>query len=64
MPNTDNGEHTINWPRALLPKGTRAGDVLTFQLDRDAHATERIARRTHALQDELKKTDPWGDLKL
>lgn len=55
---------TINWPRSHLPKGTKAGDLLTFQIDRDTTATKRIARQTKAVQDELKKTDPGGDLKL
>ena len=30
---TDDGT-PINFPRALLPKGARAGDVLTLQLER------------------------------
>jgi len=54
----------INWPRSLLPKGAKAGDVLTFQIDRDAAATRRVAAKTKAVQGELKKTDPGGDLKL
>jgi len=57
-------DQIINWPRSLLPKGTKAGDVLTFQIDRDTATTKRVARQTKAVQDELKKTDPGGDVKL
>jgi hypothetical protein len=60
---TDDGQ-TINFPRALLPKGAHAGDVLTFAIERDAGATQRVARETKAVQDELQSRDPGGDLKL
>jgi hypothetical protein len=54
----------INFPKALLPKGARAGDVLTFQIERDTAATKRVADDTKRVQDDLKKRDPGGDIKL
>jgi hypothetical protein len=53
---TDDGS-PINFPKALLPKGARPGDVLTLQIERDTEATKRV-------QAELRKTDPGGDLRL
>jgi hypothetical protein len=60
---TDDGDQ-INFPRKLLPKGVKAGDILSFSIEKDAEATRQAAERTRAVQDELKKTDPGGDLKL
>lgn len=60
---TDDGE-TINFPRALLPKGAEAGDVLTLTIERDAEATKRVAEETRRVQDELQSRDSGGDLKL
>ena len=54
----------INFPRSLLPRGTKAGDILTFQIDRDAEATRKLAAATRQVQDQLKKTDPGGDIRL
>ena len=39
---TDDGT-PINFPKALLPKGAKAGDVLTLQIERDAEATKKVA---------------------
>jgi hypothetical protein len=60
---TDDGE-TINVPRSLLPPGAKAGDVLTMTLQRDLEATRKLAEETRKLQQDLKRTDPGGDLKL
>jgi hypothetical protein len=60
---TDDGA-AINLPRALLPRGAKAGDVLSMTLDRDESATRKLAADTRKIQDELKATDPGGDLKL
>ena len=60
---TDDGEQ-INWPKKLLPRGTKAGDILTLILDRDAEATRQVAEQTRKVQDELKETDKGGDIKL
>lgn len=59
----DDGE-TINVPKAFLPPGAKAGDVLTMILERDEAATKKLAADTRKLQDDLKATDPGGDLKL
>jgi hypothetical protein len=55
---------SFNVPRALLPAGTKAGEVLSLTLERDVEATKRLAGETARLQEELRKTDPGGDLKL
>src|SRR5262245_59818215 len=60
---TDDGQQ-FNISKGLLPKGTRPGDVLTLQIERDSEATKRIADATKAVQDDLKKRDPGGDIRL
>jgi hypothetical protein len=60
---TDDGT-SINFPRQLLPRGSRAGDVLTFLIERDTATTRKVALETRKVQDELKKTDPGGDIRL
>jgi hypothetical protein len=54
----------INFPKALLPKGAKAGDLLTLRIERDAAGTRKLAEQTRKVQDELKKTDPGGDVRL
>ena len=60
----DDDGRTFNVPRSLLPEGTRAGDVLTLSFSRDAAATKAVAEEGKRLQDELKATDPGGDVTL
>jgi hypothetical protein len=60
---TDDGT-SINFPKRLLPKGARPGDVLSLSLERDVQATRRLADQTKSIQNELKKTDPGGEIKL
>jgi hypothetical protein len=60
---TDDGL-TINIPRTLLPPGARAGDVLAMTLERDPEATRKLGEETRKLQQDLRRTDPGGDLKL
>ena len=60
---TDDGE-SINLPRALLPPGAKAGDVLSLSLETDPEATRRLAEETRQVQQDLEKTDPGGDIKL
>ncbi len=60
---TDDGDQ-INWPKRLLPKGAKPGDILAVTLERDAEATRQVAEQTRAVQQELKKTDPGDDIKL
>jgi hypothetical protein len=54
----------INFPKALLPKGVKAGDLLAVQIERDRAATRRLAADTRKVQGQLKKTDPGGDIRL
>jgi Protein of unknown function (DUF3006) len=60
---TDDGT-SINFPMTLLPKGARAGDLLTFQIERDTEATLKLAEDTRKVQYQLKNTDPGGDIRL
>ncbi|AGA26490.1 Protein of unknown function (DUF3006) [Singulisphaera acidiphila DSM 18658] len=60
----DDRGRQINFPFDLLPKGVRAGEVLTFAVERDTEATRQLQAETKAVQAELKKRDPGGDLKL
>jgi hypothetical protein len=60
---TDDGTQ-VNFPKALLPKGAKAGDILSFSIEIDSGATKQLAQETRKIQDELKKTDPGGDIKL
>jgi hypothetical protein len=54
----------INFPKALLPRGARPGDILTLQIERDTEATRRIADATKRVQDDLRMRDPGRDLRL
>ena len=60
---TDDGTQ-VNFPKALLPKGVKAGDILTLTMEKDSEATKKVAKETRAVQGDLKKTDPGGDVKL
>jgi hypothetical protein len=60
---TDDGQQ-IDFPRALLPKGTKAGEVLSFDIKRDPGATRKLKDESRSLQNELKKRDPEGDVEL
>jgi hypothetical protein len=48
----------------LLPAGAKAGDVLSLTLERDDEATRALAEQTRAVQKDLRKTDPGGDIRL
>jgi hypothetical protein len=60
---TDDGA-SINFPKALLPKGSKPGDILVFNIERDTAATKRVAGDTKRVQEDLKRRDPGGDIKL
>jgi hypothetical protein len=60
---TDDGT-PINFPKTLLPQGSKPGDILVFNIERDTEATKRVADATKRVQDDLKKRDPGGDLRL
>lgn len=53
-----------NVPRSKLPAEAKAGDVLTESFEIDAEATKALKQETKELQEELKKTDPGGDLQI
>lgn len=59
----DDGE-TLNVPRAFLPKGAKAGDVLAVSFEIDAAATETLAKATKDIQARLSRRDPGGDIAL
>jgi hypothetical protein len=50
---TDDGA-TINFPKVLLPRGSKPGDVLTLSIERDTTATRHLAHDTNRVQDDLK----------
>jgi hypothetical protein len=54
----------VSLPRSLLPDGVKAGDVLTLTIEKDAEATKKVSQETRAVQAELKRTDPGGDIAL
>ena len=60
---TDDGT-PINFPHGLLPDGSEPGDVLTVTFRKDPEATRRIAESTREVQEDLKATDPGGDIRL
>jgi Protein of unknown function (DUF3006) len=60
---TDGGE-ALNFPKSLLPPGTKPGDVLTLTLERDDLASKQLAEETRQVQDRLANRDPGGDIKL
>ncbi len=51
-------------PRELLPGGAKEGDSLRMAIEVDPAATEALARRARSIRDDLRKTDPGGDIAL
>ena len=60
---TDEGQQ-IDFPKDLLPKEAKPGDVLSLAIDVDREATEALKKDTKELQDRLKKTDSGKDIEL
>ncbi len=60
---TDEGQQ-VDFPKELLPKGVKPGDMLSFGIDVDREATDALKRETRALQDKLRKTDTGEDIKV
>jgi Protein of unknown function (DUF3006) len=60
---TEDGR-SILFPRDLLPRGAKAGELLTMDLARDLEGTAEVARQARGLRQELDKTDPGGDIRL
>jgi hypothetical protein len=59
---TDDGTQ-VNFPKALLPKGSKAGDVFSLTIEKDTEETGKVADQSRVVHAELKKTDPGGDIK-
>jgi hypothetical protein len=47
------GGDQINFPRSLLPKGAKPGEVLSLTIKVDATAAKAVAARTQKVQDDL-----------
>jgi hypothetical protein len=60
---TDDGR-SILWPRDLLPRGAKAGEVLSITLERDLKATAEVAQEAKTIREELDTRDPGGDIRL
>jgi hypothetical protein len=60
----DDEGRAIEIPQAYLPADSQPGDVVLLTLERDAKASDRMARETRDVQDDLSRRDPGGDLKL
>ena len=60
---TPNGK-TINYPRNLLPKGAKEGDVFNLNIDISKEATEERKTNIQGRVDDLKKKDNGGDIQL
>jgi hypothetical protein len=54
---TEDGRQ-INFPRDLLPKGAKPGELLSLTLERDVAGTRKMKAETKQVQDEMKKQDP------
>lgn len=54
----------VSMPRSLLPEEARPGCVITLSLAVDAAATQALAEQTRAVQADLARTDPGGDISL
>ncbi|MDD3715192.1 MAG: DUF3006 domain-containing protein [Atribacterota bacterium] len=55
---------TINYPRNLLPKDAKEGDVFDLKIDIDQEATEERKQNIKGIVDDLKKKDIGGDIQL
>ncbi len=55
---------TINYPRNLLPKGAKEGDVFDLNIDIHQKATGERKKNIKEIVDDLKKKDKGGDIQL
>ena len=55
---------TINYPRNLLPKGAKEGDVFDLNIDMNQEATEERKKNIKGRVDDLKKKDKGGNIQL
>lgn len=51
------GRRTFNFPRELLPPGTKEGDVLHFSVSRDPEATNKRRQEIEKLMDLVFEND-------
>jgi hypothetical protein len=57
-------EGKTNYPRNLLPKDAKEGDVFDLKIDIDQEATEERKQNIKGIVDDLKKKDKGGDIQL
>ena len=55
---------TINYPRNLLPKDAKEGDVFDLNINMNQEATEERKTNIKGIVDDLKKKDKGGDIQL
>ena len=55
---------SLNYPRNLLPKGVKEGDVLDLNIEIDQKATEKRMNNVKGLIEDLKRSDEGGDIQL
>jgi hypothetical protein len=55
---------SFDLPRWLLPKGAKAGDVVSLSIDRDPGATAQLVAKTKKVQADLAKGDDGKDIQL
>ena len=55
---------TINYPRNLLPKDAKEGDVFDLNINMNQKASEERKTNIKGIVDDLKKKDKGGDIQL
>ncbi len=60
---TEDGR-SFDFPRDLLPQGSRAGELLSVEIERDLAGTAEIQQRSQEIRRDLDRTDPGGDIAL
>ena len=55
---------TINYPRNLLPKDAKEGDVFDLNIDMNQKASEERKTNIKGIVDDLKRKDKGGDIQL
>jgi len=60
---TDDGRQ-LDFPRDLLPRAAKAGEVITLTVERDQEATLRLKQETRKIQKKLDERDPGGDIEI
>jgi hypothetical protein len=60
---TEDGRSFV-FPRDLLPPGSRAGELLSIEIERDLAGTAELRRQAQKIREDLDQTDPGGDIAL